>query len=113
MGNRRRDGVKEDYWRGVVERQSSSGLSARQFCRNERLAENSFYAWRRTIARRDGKQRSTEVEPTFVPAMVEDLALDDSPIVVELAGGLTLKLPSSLPMAQVAELVQALAGGVV
>jgi hypothetical protein len=44
---------KEAYWRSVVRRQERSGLSVRQFCREEQLSEASFYGWKRKIASRD------------------------------------------------------------
>ena len=52
MASRQRDAVKNRFWREVLARQASSGLSGRAFCRQEQLAESAFYAWRRTIALR-------------------------------------------------------------
>jgi hypothetical protein len=45
---------KEAYWRSVLRRQERSGLSVRQFCREQRLSQASFYGWKRKIAGRDG-----------------------------------------------------------
>lgn len=53
---RRRDGVKEAFWREQLAGQARSGLSVRAFCRQQGLAENSFYAWRRELAVRDREQ---------------------------------------------------------
>ena len=53
MANSLRDVAKERSWRDVVRRYAGSGLSVREFCRRESLAEASFYAWRRTLAERD------------------------------------------------------------
>ena len=50
---RGRDPEKERFWRGAVRRQRRSGLKIREFCRREQLAESSFHAWRREIAKRD------------------------------------------------------------
>jgi hypothetical protein len=44
---------KECYWRGHVERQSSSGESIRGYCRGRGLSEASFHFWRRELAVRD------------------------------------------------------------
>jgi hypothetical protein len=41
------------YWRSVLERQRTSGLSVRQFCREERVSEASFHSWKRKIAGQD------------------------------------------------------------
>lgn len=56
-----RDGQKERFWRDVVRRQTTSGLSVREFCRLEKVGEASFYAWRRTLALRD--QETTRKKP--------------------------------------------------
>ncbi len=53
---RRRDGVKEAFWRAQVEGQARSGLGVRAFCQQQALAENSFYAWRRELTVRDREQ---------------------------------------------------------
>lgn len=34
------------YWRSMLERQRASGLSVRQFCREERVSEASFHSWK-------------------------------------------------------------------
>jgi len=67
MANVQRDSEKERRWREVLGRQAASGLSVREFCKRERLTESQFYAWRRTIAERDG-----ESGPSFVPVVVSD-----------------------------------------
>jgi transposase len=38
------------FWRMAVETWQSSGLSVRQFCRQEGLSEPSFYAWRKKLS---------------------------------------------------------------
>lgn len=55
MANTNRSGEREAYWRDVVARFRTSGLSVRAFCRREKLVETAFYFWRRTLAERDGK----------------------------------------------------------
>ena len=54
----RRDLERERVWRAVLDRQRQSGLSSREFCRREPLAEVSFYAWRRELLRRDRESAS-------------------------------------------------------
>ncbi len=56
MANRDRDVGRERFWRTMLERQAGSGLSVREFCRREQLAESDFYAWRQTITERDQQQ---------------------------------------------------------
>jgi hypothetical protein len=56
----RRSVRKESHWREVLARQAASGVSVRRFCASERIAEASFYAWRRELALRD---RETQAAP--------------------------------------------------
>lgn len=53
-----RDEVKEAYWQGKLHEQSRSGLRVREFCRGQKLAEGSFYFWRREIARRQCEHKA-------------------------------------------------------
>jgi Transposase len=92
--------ANRDRWQGLIERQAESGLSVRAFCRQESLREPSFYAWRRKLAQREGKDMA---EPTFIAAQVVDHIAPA--IVLQLASGNRLELSATLPTAQVAELV--------
>ena len=107
MAGSQRDPEREQFWREVVRRQASSGVSVREFCRREQLAETSFFAWRRTIQKRDGEVESSD-GPAFVPAVVTSPPLGDPSIVLELTSGTALKLPESISAARLAELVHAL-----
>ncbi len=49
---RRRDPEKERFWRRAFKEWRRSGLSVREFCDWQSLAEASFYAWRRELAQR-------------------------------------------------------------
>lgn len=103
MAKLQRDAEKERRWRELLNRQASSGISVREFCKRERLTESQFYAWRRTTGERDG-----ESGPSFVPAAVIDPPKGDALIAIELVGGHMLKLPATTPAAWIAELVLAL-----
>jgi transposase-like protein len=107
MANHERSSAKEQFWRAAIERQATSGLSVRAFCRQERLGEASFYAWRRTIGERDAPQEKASAQ-AFVPAVVTSAVASDCSIVLELAGGRVLRFPASMPVERVAELVHAL-----
>lgn len=127
MANFRRDGAKERAWRERVGRFASSGLSVRAFCRREAITEASFYAWRRTLAKRDAMAApagSQPKRPPFVPMIVgsgarggrgripdstqPNAAQPSTAITLELAGGRTLRLPETIAAERLAELVFAL-----
>jgi hypothetical protein len=105
MAKRQRNSAKEAYWRRVLKRFSTSGLSVRQFCQREQLAESAFYAWRRTIGERDDAGNSG---PAFVPAVINGKLEHEPPLVLKLAGDLELQLPPAIPGTRLAELVRAL-----
>ena len=107
MANKNRDGKREAFWRGVLKRHTRCGLSARAFCRREKLSEPSFYAWRRTIQERDAAEKQSP-RPAFLPLAIRDIATSDGSIVIGLRGGCVLRLPESIAASRVAELVQAL-----
>lgn len=110
MANTRRDPRKEAFWRDAIRRQAGSGLSVREFCREHRLSEPSFYERRRTFLQRDA-QRPT-APPAFVPVIVRDEppapSRGEAEIVIELRGGRAPRLPDSMPARRVAELIRAL-----
>jgi len=107
MSHHVRNHEKEGFWRLVLEEQTASGLSIRQFCQQEELQESSFYSWRRTICQRDEQSACSVDPPAFVPAVVTPLSSEPS-IVLELAGGDALKFPASIPTNRLVELVRAL-----
>ena len=41
---------RAEYWRQQIAEQARSGLSVKQFCRQQRLTEPSFYFWRKRLA---------------------------------------------------------------
>ena len=90
---------------GYISRYAASGLSIRGFCRREKLSEASFYGWRRTISERDAGGRPSK-QPAFLPLVVE--GNHGQAIVIELAGGLVLRLPEAISATRLAEFVYAL-----
>lgn len=49
----KRSEEKRTYWRGMLERRAASGLSVRQFCKEEQVSEASFHSWKRKLAHGD------------------------------------------------------------
>jgi hypothetical protein len=118
MAKRRRDAGREAFWREVLRRQAVSGLGVRAFCRQEKLAESAFHWWRREIARRDAPKRPTgrpstrpAKPPAFLPVVREHQQQREEAITIELAGRRVLRLPGSMPVGRLAEVVQALETG--
>jgi transposase-like protein len=111
MANYRRDAGREGRWRELLAKHASSGLGVRAFCRREKVAESNFYAWRRTIGKRDqndGRAESPAFLPAVVTASLPGETPGESPITIELSGGRLLRLPESTSAERLADLVHAL-----
>ena len=92
-----RDPKRERFWRAALRRQQTSGLTAKEFCRREQLAETAYYYWRRELARRDqepgARAEREKVRASAVPAAAaRKRPVASTPLFRELA---TLGGPSS------------------
>jgi len=125
MANRQRDPAKEQFWRRVVRRFESRGLTIREFCRREGLREQNFYAWRRELRRRDRlgqpagtagqtkhhQSRRQRRRPFFVPLR---LAADDGrptlsdAVAIVLSGGRTIRVGAHFDPRTLAAVLQVL-----
>lgn len=78
-----RETGKAQQWRRWVQEQRASGMTVRAFCRRRRLAEPSFYAWRRQLDRRDA------ISAAFVPVhvVVDEAQRSAGTLDVMLSGG--------------------------
>jgi len=53
---KQRDLRLEARWRKRLARHERSGVTAREFCRRQALAESAFWFWKRELARRDAEK---------------------------------------------------------
>jgi hypothetical protein len=99
------------YWRRMLERQAASGLSVRQFCREEQVSEASFHSWKRKLVHGDrpandssekGGQKRPQAKPVtkradnaavFIPVRVSP-ATNDLMEIVHPRGHL-VRLPAT------------------
>jgi hypothetical protein len=44
-----RKAARSEYWREGIAQQERSGLSVHQFCAEQKLTEQAFYAWRKRL----------------------------------------------------------------
>jgi transposase-like protein len=79
-----RQRYSREQWHGWLEEQPVSGLSIAAFCRDKGISQNSFYRWRRKLAR-----ELSDIRPgaKFVPLAV----IGGSEITVDLPGGATVR----------------------
>ena len=99
-------------WQERISAWATSGLTARSYCREHRLSEPSFYAWRRKLRERDGASRSGRAgkarskatsrraaaaaapRPAFIPVTVVGAPVDPQPASIEIvhASGWTVRI---------------------
>jgi transposase len=48
--------TKKDHWRDRIAEQERSGLSVRQFCKEQGLAEHCFYGWRQRLRKQEKQE---------------------------------------------------------
>jgi len=96
MGGRRVDEGKRNQWRKLIAEAARSGTSIREFCRQRRVTEPQFYAWR---ARLNGKvhgaarRRAISAAKTATFALVSDAPGElDAGIELVLADGRRVRI---------------------
>jgi transposase-like protein len=113
MAQRRKD--RELFWRGVLQRQTDSGLNVASFCRQESISTPSFYAWRRKLRERDA--RALRIDPQgdapanlgaqLLPVRIESGA-SPGPVRILLPQGASVDVPSSIDRSALVDLLGAL-----
>jgi len=84
---------QEQFWHMAIETWQTSGLSVRQFCRDEGLSEPQFYVWRRKLNGSNSKQiGQNKPEPS---AFIEVAMPRSTSAVIELVltSGNMLRIP--------------------
>lgn len=89
MANRKKS--RSDYWRGVLEKWSSSGLSQRRFCEERRISFSTFCYWRRRL-RETSKSGSASA---FIPVEIKPPRRGTGPSYYEvrLRSGARIRVP--------------------
>jgi hypothetical protein len=91
-----RDPSKERYWRRWLHLWQQSGLTARDFCVAHRVPESSFYAWRRELARRDGRAARTRPPLPARPVVPAPSSRTAGPAFVQLAIDAGVAVPPAI-----------------
>ena len=64
MANRKKS--RSDYWRGVLEKWSASGLSQRRFCEERGISFSTFCYWRRRLRETSASGSATPFIPVEI-----------------------------------------------
>lgn len=82
------------FWQMAIESWQSSGLSIRQFCKQEGLSEPSFYSWRKRLTSVDvpkaNKSDICRSEPFIRVSLPKQ---DAARLEIVLSSGHTLQIP--------------------
>ncbi len=86
---------QQQFWQMVIETWKSSGLSVRNFCKQEGLSEPAFYSWRRKLTQDDEPEVDKQKEPRS-SAFIEVSMPKNDPVTLELvlSSGNTLRIGS-------------------
>ena len=92
------------FWQGAMKRWASTGLSVREFCKQDGIAVSSFYYWRNKLTRDENAQEvaSADFLEVALPA-VEFAGLE-----VELFCGSVIRINHSTQIDLLTELLIAL-----
>ena len=87
-------GDQEQFWQMALETFKASGLSVRQFCKQEGLAEPSFYLWRKKLAGDDSERDNQDKAESST--FIEVAMPQNNSAVIELllTSGNTLRIPA-------------------
>jgi hypothetical protein len=99
MGKTREiDGDQEQFWQMAIETWQASGMSVRQFCKQEGLATSAFYVWRKKLV---GDSVQDDKDKPGPSAFIEVAMPRSNPTAVELllTSGNTLRIPAGVDTA--------------
>jgi hypothetical protein len=90
------DTDQRQFWQMVLDTFKSSGLSVRQFCKQEGLTEASFYSWRKRLS--DSQKPSPSKGLSQPDPFIQVSMPTSKPIILELtlASGHKLHIPSDI-----------------
>ena len=95
-------GTKADQWRGRIAEQERTGVSVKQFCKQQGLTEYSFYAWRKRL-RKQAPVRFALVERGVSPGPSTETSLE-----LVLPSGERLRIAAGVDAATLRTVLEAL-----
>jgi len=87
------DSDQQQFWQMVLETFKSSGLSVRNFCKQEGLSEPAFYSWRKKLTKSD-EPKNDKLKDANSSAFIEVAMPSEKPCSLELllSSGNTLRI---------------------
>jgi len=82
---------QQQFWQMAIETWRVSGLSIRQFCKQEGLTEPAFYIWRKKLTGSDTESENLDTLPFIEVSMPQS---NPTGIELLLTSGNTLRIPA-------------------
>jgi hypothetical protein len=94
--------ARDENWRARISAQERSGISVKQFCKQQGLTEQSFYYWRKRL-QTPASMRFALVEPEPRRGTADDAALE-----LVLTTGERLRISARVDAATLRQVLEAL-----
>ena len=112
---RRPDPERERFWRELIARRESSGLTVAELCQRAGVSTPSFFLWQRRLRKQKTTRRSGTIEAlprtSLVPVRIVPDRVDEdrmSPVVVELPGPVRVQIPPGCDTPTIHAVLQAI-----
>ena len=100
---------QSQFWQMAIDAWQSSGLSVRQFCKQEGLSEPSFYMWRKRLKKSSDPKPDHRTDCSLEPFIQVSLPTASSPVMeFVLSSGHTLRIPGGVDQPTLTTVLSAL-----
>jgi len=100
---------RRQFWQMAVEAWQVSGLSVRQFCKQEGLSEPSFYSWRKRLAIPADAKPDHSMDCSREPFIQVSQPTASAPVMeFVLSSGHTLRIPGGVDQPTLTAVLSAL-----
>jgi len=86
---------KEQYWQRIFQQQAESGLTKFEFCKRNKIAVSSFYAWTKKLSSKPSKPSKRANKQKVIPLIFPE-AKPDQHLTLTLPNGYQFSFPASL-----------------
>jgi len=98
---------RREYYRRIIAKQESEGLSVREICEQESISSWTFYMWRKRLRENERENQwsrdDLSEKSAFIPVSITGEGFMPQSLLLEirLSNGNSLKIPAGFPVEQV------------
>jgi len=100
----KKKGKKEKFWRNHVKKHSESGLTQKDYCKNNNLSYWSFSTWKNRLKKQDNN-KLVEVAPDIISSL-NDKTVEDFEIIFD--NRIRIKIPDNFAPVQLLSIIKTL-----